>query len=400
MNHSYADYAATTPMDPRVLAEMIKCLTGSEHLEHLGNPASTHRHGAEALKIVEKNRCHVADLIGAQPEEILWTAGATESDNLAIKGVAEANSDRGRHIITAAAEHKAVLDSCGDLEQKNFEVTYLFPATDGSLDLDELQNAIRPDTILVSIMHVNNETGFVNDIAAIGRMTQKKGVPFHVDGAQGVGKLPIDVHAMGVDLMSISTHKVYGPQGTGALFRSNRSKVKLKPQMHGGGHEKGFRSGTLAPHQIAGTGEACRLAAIEMDQDLSRLYDLRSRFQRELSKIDGLHYSLDPELCYPGIISFRIDGIKVRKLMKRVNHSFASGSACNSASVAPSHVLKAIGLDDEAAANSLRISFGRFSTVPDVTTLAQDIILAVEMERSKHPARRFDEYGMYLAKTT
>lgn len=395
MKTLYFDYAATTPVHPDAVAEMAGYLSCDGYF---GNPASSHRHGVEARQAVEEHRRNVADLIGASPEEIVWTSGATESDNLAIKGAAYAYADRGRHIVTVATEHKAVLDTCRQLELVGFEVTVLNPRSSGLVDIEDLTAVFRPDTILASVMHVNNEIGAIQDIDKIGRITRERGIIFHVDAAQSAGKIPIDVKAMCVDVMSLSAHKVYGPMGIGALFVSRRPRVRLQAQMHGGGHERNMRSGTLPTHQIVGMGEAFRLAAAEMQGNIRRLERFRARLVRRLKPMAGVHFNGDLSSSYPGIINVCFEGLDGKKLIKSMPHvSISSGSACNSASVEPSHVLKAIGLDDEAASNSLRVSFGRFTTDREVDELAEAICSGVENQRERKFGSRFDEHGMYLS---
>ena len=376
----YFDYAATTPVDPRVAEVMMGCLT-QEGI--FGNPASrSHVYGWRAEEVVESARRQVADLIGADPREIVWTSGATESDNLAIKGAAQANQQRGRHIITSSIEHKAVLDSCRYLEQHGFEVTYLQPQADGLILPDQVEAAIRADTVLVSLMHANNEIGTITDIRAIGQICRQRGVIFHVDAAQSVGKLPIDLHDMAVDLMSISAHKLYGPKGVGALYVRRRPAVVIEPQIHGGGHERGLRSGTLATHQIAGMGAACALAMAEMTSESERMLMLRKAFLSGLSAVSGFYVNGSLDVRLPGNLNLAfadIDGESLLMALKDL--ALSSGSACMSASLEPSYVLRGIGVADELAQASLRFSLGRFTT-------REEVDFAVECLQSVIPRLR------------
>ena len=361
----YFDYAATTPVDPRVAEVMIGCLTQDGVF---GNPASrSHIYGWKAEEVVEKARRQVADLIGADPREIVWTSGATESDNLAIKGAAQANRERGRHIITSKIEHKAVLDCCRYLEQHGYEVTYLQPQADGLILPAQVEAALRADTILVSLMHANNEIGTITDIAAIGQICRQRGVIFHVDAAQSVGKLPIDLREMAVDLMSISAHKLYGPKGIGALYVRRRPAVTIEAQIHGGGHERGLRSGTLATHQIAGMGAACALASDEMDSEIARILMFRQQFLDGLVDISGINVNGNLAARLPGNLNLAFAGVDGESLLMALKDlAVSSGSACMSASIEPSYVLRGIGVADELAQASLRFSMGRFTTRDEV----------------------------------
>ena len=361
----YLDYSATTPVDPRVAAKMAQCLT----LEtNFGNPASrSHMFGWKAEEAVEIARRQVADLINCDPREIVWTSGATEADNLAIKGAAHFNVKKGKHIVTSKIEHKAVLDSCGQLEREGFEVTYLDPTEAGIITPEAVAAAIRPDTTLVSLMHVNNEIGVINDIAAIGKITRKNEIVFHVDAAQSTGKIHLDMEAMQVDLMSLTAHKVYGPKGIGALYVCRKPRVRIEPQIHGGGHEQGMRSGTLATHQIVGMGEAYRLAKEEMVDENTRLLALRARLLNCFDDMEEVFVNGDTEhrVAHNLNISFKfVDGESLMMALRDL--AVSSGSACTSASLEPSYVLRAIGLNDELAHSSLRISIGRFTTVEEV----------------------------------
>lgn len=375
-NPIYFDYAATTPVDPRVADKMMSCLTMAGNF---GNPASrTHVFGWRAEQAVEAARRQVAELVKADPREIIWTSGATESDNLAIKGVAEFHQERGRHIITSAIEHKAVLDTCKALEQRGFEVTYLKPGADGLILPEMVAEALRPDTILVSLMHVNNELGVLTDIAAIADITRQAGVFLHVDAAQSAGKVAIDLERWPVDLMSFSAHKVYGPKGIGALYVRRQPKVRLAAQMHGGGHEQGMRSGTLATHQIVGMGEAFALAGQALEEEAARIAGLRQRLWEGVRDLPGVSLNGHPEQRVCGILNLAFRGIDGESLMLALKDlALSSGSACTSTSVEPSYVLKGIGLSDALALSSLRFSLGRFTTEADVDQAIAQIRHAV-----------------------
>lgn len=361
----YLDYAATTPVDPRVAEKMMQFLTPDTEF---GNPASrSHAYGWHADEAVKKAREYVAELVNADPKEIIWTSGATESDNLAIKGVAHFYSKKGKHIVTSKTEHKAVLDTCRQLEREGFEVTYLDPESSGLIDLNKLKDALRDDTILVSIMHVNNEIGVIQDIQAIGEITRERGILFHVDAAQSAGKTAIDLEKMKVDLMSFSAHKIYGPKGMGALYVRRKPRVRLEAQMHGGGHERGLRSGTLATHQIVGMGEAFRLAKLEMELDNERIKKLRDRFLEGIKDIEEIYVNGDLENRIPHNVNVSFNYVEGESLIMAIKDlAVSSGSACTSASLEPSYVLRAIGRNDELAHSSIRFTFGRFSTDKDV----------------------------------
>jgi cysteine desulfurase len=362
----YFDYSATTPVDPRVAEKMCDCLT----LEGtFGNPASrSHAYGWEAEKAIDEARQNVADLVNADPREIVFTSGATESDNLAIKGAAHFYSaKKGKHIITCKTEHKAVLDTCRQLEREGFEVTYLDPEPNGLIDLAKLKAAIRDDTVLVSIMHVNNEIGVIQDIEAIGELTREHKVLFHVDAAQSAGKVPIDLQKMKVDLMSFSAHKIYGPKGIGALYVRRKPRVRIEAQMHGGGHERGMRSGTLATHQIVGMGEAFRLAKEEMASDNERIRMLRDRLLTGLQDIEEIYINGDLEQRVPHNLNISFNFVEGESLIMALKDlAVSSGSACTSASLEPSYVLRALGRNDELAHSSIRFSLGRFTTEEEV----------------------------------
>lgn len=372
----YLDYSATTPVDPRVVTVMMECLS----LEgNFGNPASrSHIFGWRAEQIVEEARRQVADLVNADPREIVWTSGATESDNLAIKGAAYNYRERGSHIITSSIEHKAVLDTCKFLESEGFEVTYLPPAADGLTSPQSVRDAIRDDTILISIMHANNELGVVNDVAAIGEIARESGVLLHVDGAQSVGKIPVDMALMKVDLLSMTAHKMYGPKGVGALYVRRSPAVHIQAQIHGGGHERGMRSGTLAVHQIAGMGEAARIAREEMSQEEVRIAALRDRFWEQLNGLEGIHINGNAASRVPGVLNIAVEGVDGESLLLSLKDlALSTGSACNSASVEPSYVLHALGVADELAHSSLRFSFGRYTTAEEVDLAASQFSEAI-----------------------
>ena len=380
----YLDYSASTPVDPRVAEEMCKYLTMDGVF---GNPASrSHQFGWDADAAVENARANIAALVNANPKEIVWTSGATESDNLAIKGAAHFNQRRGKHIITMKTEHKAVLDSCRQLEREGYEVTYLDPEEDGLLDLAKFRDAIRKDTTVVSIMHVNNEIGVVQDIAAIGEICRENKIIFHVDAAQSAGKVEIDLAELKVDLMSFSAHKIYGPKGVGALYVQRKPRVRIEAQMHGGGHERGMRSGTLATHQCVGMGEAFRIAKEEMTAEKERLLALRQRFIDGFSDMEEVYVngSLDHRVAGNLNISFNfVEGESLMMSMKDL--AVSSGSACTSASLEPSYVLRALGRSDELAHSSLRLSMGRFTTEEDVDLAIEQIRAAVEKLRDLSP---------------
>ncbi len=364
MKTIYFDYSATTPVDPRVAAKMIPYLT-----EDFGNPASrSHPYGWTAEKAVEEARGHVAALVNADPKEIVFTSGATESNNLAIKGAANFYAGtKGKHIITVMTEHKAVLDTVREMERQGFEATYLPVRDNGLLDLDVLRAAIRPDTVLVSVMAVNNEIGVIQDIEAIGKICREKGVIFHVDAAQATGKMPIDLKKLPVDLMSFSAHKTYGPKGIGALYVRRKPRVRLEAQMHGGGHERGMRSGTLATHQIVGMGEAFRIAKEEMATENERIRMLRDRLYNGLKDIEEVHLNGDLERRVPHNLNVSFNFVEGESLIMAIKDlAVSSGSACTSASLEPSYVLRALGRSDELAHSSIRFSIGRFTTEEEV----------------------------------
>ena len=361
----YLDYASTTPVDPRVVAKMQECLS----LEgNYGNPASrSHEFGWKAEESVEEARANVASLVNCDHREIVWTSGATESDNLAIKGAARFYRKKGNHIITSKLEHKAVLDSCRQLEREGFEVTYLDPDAKGIIKPEELIKNIKDETILVSLMHVNNEIGVINDIAALGEITRENGIVFHVDAAQSTGKVPIDLTNLKVDLMSFSAHKTYGPKGVGALFVRRKPRVRLEAMIHGGGHERGMRSGTLPTHQIVGMGEAFKLAEEEMSADNARISALREKFWLGLKDIEEVHLNGHEEKRVAGFLNVSFNFIEGESLIMALKDiAVSSGSACTSASLEPSYVLRALGLKDELAHSSIRFALGRFTTEQEV----------------------------------
>ena len=370
----YLDYSATTPVDPQVAAKMNACLLAEDNF---GNPASrSHTFGWHAEEAVEAARADVARLLNADPREIVWTSGATESDNLAIKGLAEGASRR--HIVTSAIEHKAVLDTCAHLEAQGFEVTWLVPPADGIIRPDQVAEALRENTLLVSLMHVNNEIGVVNDVAAIGQICRAAGVRFHVDAAQSAGKLPLDVQAMAIDLISLSAHKMYGPKGVGALYVRREPPMRLRPQMHGGGHERGMRSGTLATHQVVGMGEACAILGRVMEAENARILALRKRLWSHLKQAPGAVLNGDEDRRLPGNLNVGFAGIDGETLLMALDDvAVSSGSACTSASIEPSYVLSALGVPDEIAHASLRFTIGRFTTEEEVDYAARRVVEVV-----------------------
>lgn len=359
----YLDYGATTPVDPRVVDAMIPWLR-----EHFGNPASrSHAWGWEAEEAVEKARGYVAELINADPREIVWTSGATESNNLALKGAANFYKGKGKHLITVKTEHKAVLDTMRELERQGFEVTYMDVEQDGLLDLEKFKAAIRPDTILASVMFVNNEIGVVQDIVALGKLCREKGVIFHVDAAQATGKLEIDMQQLPIDLMSLASHKTYGPKGIGALYVRRKPRVRLEAQMHGGGHERGMRSGTLPTHQIVGMGEAFRLAKLEMKEDIAKARKLQQRLLDGLKDVEQVFINGDLEQRVPHNLNMSFNYVEGESLIMGIKGlAVSSGSACTSASLEPSYVLRALGRSDELAHSSLRMTIGRFTTEEEI----------------------------------
>jgi len=390
----YMDYGATTPVDPRVVDAMIPWLR-----EHHGNPASrSHAWGWEAEEAVEKARKDVADLIGADPREIVWTSGATESNNLAIKGAAHFYQTRGKHLVTVKTEHKAVLDTMRELERQGFEVTYLDVQEDGLLDLDAFKAALRPDTILVSVMFVNNEIGVIQDIPTIGAICREKGIIFHVDAAQATGKVAIDLSTLPVDLMSLASHKTYGPKGIGALYVRRKPRVRLEAQMHGGGHERGMRSGTLPTHQCVGMGEAFRLARLEMAQDNAHARALRQRLLDGLKDIEQVFVNGHLERRVPHNLNMSFNFVEGESLIMGIKGlAVSSGSACTSASLEPSYVLRALGRSDELAHSSLRMTIGRFTTEEEIDYAVDTIRKNVEKLRELSPLWEMYQDGVDLS---
>ncbi|MCX7814600.1 MAG: IscS subfamily cysteine desulfurase [Tepidimonas ignava] len=389
----YMDYSATTPVDPRVVEKMIPWLH-----EHFGNPASrSHAWGWEAEKAVEHAREQVADLIGADPREIIWTSGATESNNLALKGAAHFYQDRGRHIVTVKTEHKAVLDTCRHLEREGFEVTYLDVQPDGLVDLDAFRAALRPDTILASVMLVNNEIGVIQDVAAIGAICRERGVIFHCDAAQATGKVEIDLRQLPIDLMSLASHKTYGPKGIGALYVRRKPRVRLEAQMHGGGHERGLRSGTLATHQCVGMGEAFAIAKAEMPTELPRIQRLHDRLVAGLTQIEQSYINGHPTRRVPHNLNMSFNYVEGESLIMGIKGvAVSSGSACTSASLEPSYVLRALGRSDELAHSSLRITIGRWTTEADIDYAIEAIKANVAKLRELSPLWELYQEGVDL----
>ena len=389
----YLDYAATTPVDKRVAEKMIPYLT-----ETFGNPASnSHAFGWEAEEAVEKARANIAALINADPKEIVFTSGATESDNLAIKGAANFYKTKGKHLITVKTEHKAVLDTMRELERQGFEVTYLGVQENGLIDLEELKAAIRDDTILISVMWVNNEIGVVQDIPAIGEICRERKIIFHVDAAQACGKVPVDVEAAKIDLLSMSGHKAYGPKGIGALYVRRKPRVRLEAQMHGGGHERGFRSGTLPTHQIVGMGEAFRIAKEELEQDMAHYRKLRDIFLKGIEGIEEVYINGDLEHRAPNNLNVSFNFVEGESLIMAVKElAVSSGSACTSASLEPSYVLRALGRNDELAHSSLRITFGRMTTEEEVQFAAELIKSKIGKLRELSPLWEMFKDGIDL----
>ncbi|MDR3100702.1 MAG: IscS subfamily cysteine desulfurase [Paraburkholderia sp.] len=390
----YMDYSATTPVDPRVVDKMIPYLR-----EQFGNPASrSHAYGWDAERAVEEARENVAALVNADPREIIWTSGATESDNLAIKGAAHFYKSKGKHIITVKTEHKAVLDTCRELEREGYEVTYLDVKDDGLIDLDVFKAALRPDTILVSVMHVNNEIGVIQDIETIGEICREKGIIFHVDAAQSTGKAPIDLQKLKVDLMSFSAHKTYGPKGIGALYVRRKPRVRIEAQMHGGGHERGMRSGTLATHQIVGMGEAFRIAREEMATENERVRMLRDRLLKGLSEIEETYVNGDMEKRVPHNLNISFNFVEGESLIMAVKDvAVSSGSACTSASLEPSYVLRALGRNDELAHSSIRFTVGRFTTEQDVDYVINLLQTKIAKLRELSPLWEMHQDGIDLS---
>ncbi|CAC9576114.1 Cysteine desulfurase (EC 2.8.1.7) _ IscS [uncultured Gammaproteobacteria bacterium] len=394
---TYMDYSATTPVDKRVAEKMMKYLTMDGDF---GNPASnSHYYGWQADEAVKTARKQVADLIGADPKEIVWTSGATESDNLAIKGIAHFYKKKGKHIITLKTEHKAVLDTCRQLEREGYEVTYLDPMANGLLDLNVLKDAIREDTVLISIMHVNNEIGVIQDIEAIGNLCREHKIFFHVDAAQSAGKVAIDLSELPVDLMSFSAHKIYGPKGIGVLYVRRKPRVRLEAQMHGGGHERGMRSGTLATHQIVGMGEAFAIARSEMNKENKRIAVLRDRLLAGFVDMEAVVVNGDEKQRIPGNLNISFNYVEGESLMMAINDiAVSSGSACTSSSLEPSYVLRALGLSDELAHSSIRFTIGRYTTEADVDKAIVLVREKVDKLRDLSPLWDMYKEGIDLSK--
>ena len=380
----YLDYASTTPVDPRVASKMMKFLTPDGEF---GNPASrSHRFGWKADEAVEEARSHVANLVNCDPREIVWTSGATEADNLAVKGVARFYKSKGNHIITSKIEHKAVLDPCRQLEREGFEVTYLEPNEGGVINPQDVKAAMKDSTILISLMHINNELGSLNDLTKIGNIAREAGAFFHVDAAQSTGKVDIDLSKLPVDLMSFSAHKTYGPKGIGALFVRRKPRVRIEALIHGGGHERGMRSGTLATHQIVGMGEAFRIAKEEMKQDNDKIKAFHEKFLREAMKIEHAYLNGDLENKVPNILNISFNFVEGESLIMGLKDiAVSSGSACTSASLEPSYVLRALGRKDELAHSSIRFSFGRFTKEEDIDKTLSILHNVVERLRELSP---------------
>lgn len=393
MRPIYFDYSATTPVDPRVVDKMIPWL-----YENAGNPASrSHAYGWEAEEAVERARAQVASLVNADPREIIWTSGATESNNLAIKGAAGFYAERGKHIITVKTEHKAVLDPCRELERDGFEVTYLDVQENGLISLEAFNAAIRPDTVLVSVMFVNNEIGVIQDIATLGEICRSKNIIFHVDAAQATGKVAIDLQTLKVDLMSFCAHKTYGPKGIGALYVRRKPRIRIEAQMHGGGHERGFRSGTLATHQIVGMGEAFALAQAEMGKENERIRMLRDRLWAGLSQIEEVYLNGDLEHRVPHNLNVSFNYVEGESLIMAIKElAVSSGSACTSASLEPSYVLRALGRNDELAHSSIRFTIGRFTTEKDIDFAVELLKTRVGKLRDMSPLWEMAKEGIDL----
>ncbi len=392
----YLDYSATTPIDPRVAEAMIPYIT-----QHFGNPASrSHAYGWTTEEAVENARKEVAKLVNADPREIVWTSGATESDNLAIKGAAHFYSGtKGKHVITISTEHKAVIDPVRELEREGYEATFLDPEPNGLVDLDKLKAAMREDTVLVSVMLVNNEIGVIQDITAIGNVCREKGIIFHVDAAQATGKVDIDLATLPVDLMSFSAHKTYGPKGIGALYVRRKPRVRIEAQMHGGGHERGMRSGTLAPHQIVGMGEAFRIAREEMHEENKRITTLRDRLLKGLTEIEEVYVNGDLTNRVPHNLNISFNFVEGESLIMAVKGiAVSSGSACTSASLEPSYVLRALGRSDELAHSSIRFSIGRFTTVEDIDYTIDLVKSKIDKLRELSPLWEMFKDGVDLSK--
>ena len=397
MKQIYLDYASTNPVEEGVVKKMTDFMSLDGNF---GNPASrSHSFGWKADEAVEEARNNLATLIGCDPREIIWTSGATESDNLAIKGSARFYKNKGNHLVTSKIEHKAVLDPFRQLEDEGFEVTYLEPNSSGEITVEQVSQAINEKTILVSLMHMNNELGTITDIDSIGELTRSKGIIFHVDAAQSIGKIPINMSSNKIDLLSISAHKFYGPKGVGALFVRRKPRVRLEPLFHGGGHERGFRSGTLATHQIVGLGEAARIAHQQMDDDFKKLENLKRIFWEEVKDIEEIYVNGDSKNKFPGILNISFNFVEGESLIMALKSiAVSSGSACTSASLEPSYVLRALGRKDELAHSSIRFSFGRYTTEQDVKETALLVKSSVERLREISPLWEMYQDGVDLDK--
>ena len=397
MKPLYFDYASTTPVDQRVIDKMKDCLSLDGNF---GNPGSrSHAFGWQAEELVEEARINVSTLVNCDPREIIWTSGATESDNLAIKGAANFYKEKGNHIITSKIEHKAVLDTCRQLESEGFEVTYLDPNENGEISIESIEENIREETTLVSLMHINNEIGVVNDIEKIGELCRNKGIIFHVDAAQSAGKIEIDLSQLKVDLMSFSAHKIYGPKGIGALFVRRRPRIRLQPLFHGGGQERGIRAGTLPTHQIVGMGEAFKLSQTEMESDLSKISSYRDFLWNGLSEMEEIYVNGSIDNGYPGIFNLSFNYVEGESLIMALkNIAVSSGSACTSASLEPSYVLRAIGRPDELAHSSIRFSFGRFTKEEEVKSTVKLVQESVAQLREISPLWEMYQDGVDLDK--
>ncbi len=380
----YLDYSATTPVDERVAKKMAECLTKEGTF---GNPASrSHPYGWDSEKLIDEARINVANLLGADKREIIWTSGATESDNLAIKGAANFYKERGNHLITLSTEHKAVLDTMRFLESDGFEVTYLDPKENGLIDIDDLKKAIRPTTILISIMHVNNEIGVIQDLESIGKICKENKIVFHVDAAQSPGKVEIDVNKFNIDLCALSAHKAYGPKGIGALYVRRKPRIRIQPQMHGGGHERGFRSGTLPTHQIVGMGEAFKYANLEMEEDNKKIKKLRDMLWNGLKDMEEIYLNGDLEQRIPGNLNISFNFVEGESLIMAIKDiAVSSGSACTSASLEPSYVLRALGREDELAHSSIRMTIGKYTTAEEIMHTIDLLKKSVDKLRSLSP---------------
>ena len=397
MKPLYFDYASTTPVDQRVIDKMKDCLSLDGNF---GNPGSrSHAFGWQAEELVEEARINVSTLVNCDPREIIWTSGATESDNLAIKGAANFYKEKGNHIITSKIEHKAVLDTCRQLESEGFEVTYLDPNENGEISIESIEENIREETTLVSLMHINNEIGVVNDIQKIGELCRNKGIIFHVDAAQSAGKIEIDLSQLKVDLMSFSAHKIYGPKGIGALFVRRRPRIRLQPLFHGGGQERGIRAGTLPTHQIVGMGEAFKLSQTEMESDLSKVSSYRDILWNGLSEMEEIYVNGSIDNGYPGIFNLSFNYVEGESLIMALkNIAVSSGSACTSASLEPSYVLRALGRPDELAHSSIRFSFGRFTKEEEVKSTVKLVQESVAQLREISPLWEMYQDGVDLDK--